>query len=86
MKKTASNKTSTAKAKEVNKKPRVTKKSIVIDMVSKGKGATVEKMAEACTKAGLGDMERNLKTVKLWLPKLGFKVERNAKGCYKKSA
>jgi hypothetical protein len=65
--------------------PRVTKKSIIIEMVSKG-GATLDEMATACTKAGLGDQERNVKTVGLWLRKLGVPVKKDEKtGKYTKS-
>ncbi len=56
----------------------VTKKSIVIEMVSKKGGATAEEMAQKCTEAELGNYDRNLKTVKLWLPKIGFKVKKDA--------
>ena len=54
-----------------------TKKSIVIKMLSLKKGATIEQMAQACTEAGLGDIKTNLSTVKLWLPKIGFKVKKD---------
>ena len=57
--------------------PRITKKSIIIDVLSKKSGATIEQMGEAITKAGLGDLEQNLKTAKLWLPKIGFPVTRD---------
>ena len=56
-----------------------TKKSIVIEYVSRPNGATVEEMAQAVTAAGLGDIETNRKTVKLWLPKLGFPVKKTKK-------
>jgi len=66
----------------VDKKP--TKKSIIIKMVSELKGASVEQMAQACTDAGLGDMELNRKIVRVWLSKLGFKVQKDADGMYTK--
>lgn len=56
-----------------------TKKSIVIAMVSKGKGATLDEMAAAMSDAGLGDVDQNRKTAKLWIPKIGFKVAFNEK-------
>ena len=56
-----------------------TKKSIVIAMVSKSKGATLDEMGQAMTDAGLGDFERNKTTAGLWLRKLGFGVTINAK-------
>ena len=63
-----------------------TKKSIVIELVSRKSGATIEQMGEAITKAGLGDLEQNLKTAKLWLPKWGFVVTKDDKGRYFKAA
>lgn len=56
-----------------------TKKSIVIAMVSKGKGATLDEMGQAMTEAGLGDFDRNKTTAGLWIKKLGFKVSINEK-------
>ena len=54
---------------------KITKKSIVIDFLKNKKGGTIEDMAKGCTEAGLGDFDRNLKTCKLWLRKIGFEVE-----------
>ncbi len=60
--------------KEAKQAP-ITKKSIMIGMLEKG--ATIEDMAQKCTEAGLGNLERNIKTVKLWLPKIGVKVKKD---------
>lgn len=65
---------------------KVTKKSIVIAGVSKKNGSTVEQTATACTEAGLGDQETNVKTVVLWLRKLGFPVKKDEKGKWTKVA
>ncbi len=64
------------KEKETKEVP-VTKKALCIEMISREGGATIEEMAQKCTEAGLGDLERNIKTVKLWVPKLGFKVKKD---------
>lgn len=64
--------------------PKVTKKSIVIEMLKEG--ATVEAMAKACTKAGLGDHETNKRTVRLWIRKIGFPVEKSEDGVFKKKS
>jgi len=56
-----------------------TKKSIVVAMVSKAKGATLDEMGQAMTDAGLGDFERNKATAGLWVKKLDFKVTKNEK-------
>ena len=66
-------------------KPKVTKKSIVIEHVSLKKGATVEEIAQKITDAGLGDLDRNIKTTKLWLRKLGFAVKKDDNGRYTKA-
>ena len=65
---------------------RITKKSIIVDLLSRKSGATIQQMGEAITKAGLGDLEQNLKTAKLWLPKLGFAITKDDKGRYFKAA
>jgi hypothetical protein len=73
------------KDKPKSKTSKVTKKSIIIGLLERKSGATLEQMAEACTKAGLGDHERNLSTAKLWIPKIGFKTKKNDKGVYTKA-
>jgi hypothetical protein len=62
----------TEQAQETTKKP--TKKSICVEFVRRPEGATIEEMGKAQTDAGLGDLERNIKTSKLWMAKLGFPV------------
>lgn len=67
-----------AKKEPKAKVEKVTKKSVVIEMVSREGGATVQEMGKEITKRGLpGDEERNTTTAKLWLPKIGFKVNHN---------
>lgn len=71
-------KTKAAK-KDVTK---ITKKSIIIDMLQNG--ATIEQMAKAIVKKGIGgDLDRNIATTKLWLPKIGFAIVKDEKGIYK---
>lgn len=55
---------------------KLSKKSIIVKMVSELKGASIEQMARACTDAGLGDMELNLRIVRVWLTKLGFPIKK----------
>lgn len=59
--------------KKANDK-KVTKKSIIITILRSKSGGTIEDMAEACVKANLGDLARNMKTCKLWLRKIGFAI------------
>ena len=73
-----------ASGKKEPAEKKVSKKSIIIDILN-AKGGTVDEMAKACTDAGLGDLAQNMKTVKLWLRKIGFPVT-EANGVYKKSA
>ena len=63
-----------AKAAEQEVAKKTTKKSICIEFVKRPEGASIEEMAKAQTDAGLGDLERNKKTSKLWMAKLGFPV------------
>ena len=69
------------KTKSTNK---ITKKSIIIGLLDKDEGATLEQMANACTGAGLGDYDVNLKTAKLWIRKIGFPVKKDDDGVYTK--
>ena len=72
------------KIKSTNKIPKITKKSIIIDLLDKDEGVTLEQMASACTEAGLGDYDVNLKTAKLWIRKIGFPVKKDDDGVYTK--
>ena len=67
-------------------KAKVTKKSIVIRMVSCKKGATLEEIGKETVKQGVDDdLAKNIKTAKLWMRKLGFEVTKNEKtGEYRK--
>lgn len=75
----------TPKEKKESGEPKVTKKSLVIAGVSKKGGSTIEEMAQACTDAGLGDLDLNKKIVGLWLKKLGIPVKKNDKGFWMKA-
>jgi len=71
---------------KTQEQPRVTKKSIVIEMLDRKNGSTIEQMGEAMTKAGLGELDRNIKTAKLWLFKIGFAIKRDKEtGRYSKA-
>ena len=66
------------KEEKVEKKPRVTKKSVVIELISKGNGATVNQIAEEIVRRGIDpDLEKNKRVVRLWLSKLGMPVQRD---------
>ena len=64
--------------------PRVTKKSIIIDILNAG-GGTVDEMAVKITEAGLGDFDRNRKTAGLWLRKIGFPTKKEEDGIWVKA-
>ena len=76
------------KTPKEKKEPRVTKKSVVIELVSTKKGALVADIAKAIVDRGIdADLEKNIRVVKLWLAKIGFKVERDEKTlCYRKAS
>ena len=58
------------------KETKVTKKSVVIQILQRKGGATLEEMGEAITEAGVDDdTEKNTKTAGLWIRKIGFDVE-----------
>ncbi len=60
------------KAKAPKKPSGPTKKSIIIQMISRKTGASLEEIAERIKKEGIDDdLERNANTAKLWMPKLG---------------
>ena len=78
----------TEKKPAEKKEPKITKKSVVIEMISTKKGALVEDIAKQIVERKLdADYEKNLRVVKLWLSKIGFKVERDEKTkCYRKAS
>lgn len=84
--KKAKEKVPKAKAEKAKKEPRITKKAVIIDLLQKG--ATIQQMAAAIVKAKLGgDQSFNERIVRLWLPKIGFAVKRDAEsGIYAKAA
>ena len=66
------------KEEKAEKKPRITKKSVVIELISKGDGATVNQIAQEIVKRGIDeDLEKNKRVVRLWLSKLGFPTIRD---------
>lgn len=68
----AKGKKASAKKAPAKAKGGPTKKSIVIQMISRKTGASLEEIAERIKKEGIDDdLERNANTAKLWMPKLG---------------
>lgn len=58
--------------------PKVTKKSVVIQMLNEDGGATINEMAQKIVDIGRdADYEKNQRVVRLWLSKIGFKVVRD---------
>lgn len=73
-----------AKTPEKVKTPKTTKKMVVIEFLEKD-GGTIQEIAQAITDMGLDpDVEKNQRVVRLWISKIGFKVERLEGGVYKK--
>ena len=71
-------------AKKVAK---ISKKSIVVEMISTKKGATIEAMAQSIVDKGIdADFEKNKRVVRLWLCKIGFPVEKLEGNLYHKKA
>jgi hypothetical protein len=65
-------------AKGVKQHDKVTKKSVIIKMISTPDGATINSMAQALVDQGIDlDLEKNKRVVRLWLTKIGFKVNRD---------
>ncbi len=63
-----------------------TKKSIVVKMISTKTGSTVDNIAQAIVDEGIDvDLEKNKRTVKLWMSKIGFAVEKLEGGLYRKA-
>jgi len=70
-----------AKEKEPKKKERksktgaVTKKSVIVDMISREGGASIEEISREIERLGIdSDHEKNLRVVRLWLRKMGYDV------------
>ena len=56
--------------------PKITKKSICIEMVSRKSGATLDDMAQEIANQGIcSDLKTNRTTCSLWMHKIGFKVD-----------
>lgn len=66
--------------------PKVTKKSIVIELISTKSGAKIDAIAQAIVDRGIdADLEKNKRVTRLWLTKIGFPVKRLETGCYIKA-
>lgn len=58
------------------KTPKLTKKAICIEMISRKGGATLDDMAQAIADQGIcEDLKTNRTTCSLWVHKIGFKVD-----------
>ena len=58
--------------------PKVTKKAVVIKMISDPEGSTIDEMAAVIVKIGKDpDLEKNKRVVRLWLSKLGMPVKKD---------
>lgn len=73
------------KSKKSEKTPKVTKKQIVIEMISKEGGSLISDIAQTIVDRGIdNDLEKNKRVVRLWLSKLGMPVRRLEDGHYVK--
>lgn len=59
-----------------------TKKSVILAMIARPEGASVQEMAEAISGYGYGTVEKNVHTVKLWMRKIGVPVEKRENRWY----
>lgn len=70
-------------------KPRTkkaTKKSVCIELLRKENGASIDEMAQAIVDRGIdSDFEKNKRTCKLWMYKIGFPVKKLINGNYIKA-
>lgn len=65
---------------------KMTKKSVIIEMISTPMGASIDEMADAIIKRGIDDdLEKTKRVVKTWLYKIGFNVERSGGNRYRKA-
>lgn len=70
-------------SKKVEKNPQKKKangptiKSILIKMTGKEGGATLDEVAKECERLKIRDFERAKATARLWIPKLGIKLQRD---------
>jgi hypothetical protein len=66
----------TASKPEAIPNPKITKKSICIEMVNRKGGATLDEMAQEIANQGIcSDLTTNRVTCSLWMHKIGFKVD-----------
>jgi hypothetical protein len=64
------------------KKP--TKKSIVITFLDKPEGGTIDQIAQAIVDLGIDpDLDKNKRTTRLWLSKVGFAVTKVDKSYFR---
>ena len=76
-----------AKKEKKDKDPKpekMTKKACVIEVLNRKNGGTLDEMANLCVERGLGPFDRARATSALWLGKIGFEIEKDDKGIYKK--
>lgn len=67
------------------KEKKLTKKQIVIQYLEKESGSSIGDIAQAIVDLNIDpDLEKNKRVVRLWISKIGFKVERTEAGLYKK--
>lgn len=68
------------KAKTVTKdKSKRTKKAVVLELISKKTGASIEQIAQQIVDEGIDpDYKKNMVVVRLWLSKLGYKTNKDA--------
>ena len=61
--------------KKSPKKRKITKKSVILDMISQDGGASIEEISQEIERLGIDpDHEKNLRIVRLWLHKMGYQV------------
>lgn len=74
------------KEKTPEKVKPVTKKSVIIEMISRPEGALVSEMAQVIVDKGIDpDLQKNTRVVRLWLSKLGIPVRKSDDGHYMKA-
>ena len=57
--------------------PKLTKKSVIIKLISTPDGSTINDMAQAICDLNIDpDLEKNKRVCRLWISKIGFKVEK----------
>lgn len=74
------------KATTKSKIKKVTKKSICLEFLSKENGGSIEEMAQTIVDRGIDpDLEKNKRTCRLWMPKIGIPVKKLENGNFIKA-